>query len=163
MSAHDPSSREEIVRLRAEDPKRWTYRALAAHAGVSETSVFRWCNEGYATRSRRASLAWKARNRAANDARDRAWRRTNRGVCSECGGPLGVNSGGRIGTCITCIRNARDARWSSIREMWKDGGTLAEIAAKLDTTAGAIGVAQAEMRAAGWDLPYRREGARRAA
>lgn len=44
---------------------------------------------------------------------------------------------------------------ATIFALWRDGATIAEIAAALDTTPGTIGVEMSRMRLLGWSLPRR--------
>lgn len=121
-----------------------------------------------------ASGAWKVLHpdraremarRADADGRGRARRRRseerNRGECSECGGPMGLGAVWRgVERCRSCSEAAagRDKwlRWRAIQLAWEDGLSMLEIADVLDTTRNTIGTDMARMRAAGWDLPRRK-------
>lgn len=48
-------------------------------------------------------------------------------------------------------------RWQPIHDMWADGWPLNRIAAELGVSRSTVGVHVFRMRAAGWDMPYRRE------
>jgi hypothetical protein len=61
---------DECRRLRAEDPKHWTYRRLGARYGVSQMATCR-AVIGRCARDRENQWVWREKNR---DAANLAWR-----------------------------------------------------------------------------------------
>ncbi|MGH2878970.1 MAG: hypothetical protein ACRDK4_05100 [Solirubrobacteraceae bacterium] len=148
--------RERAREMRERDP-RPTHREIAATLSVSTSTVCRLLNPGAEERARRSSKDWKARNWQHKRAYDASYGRTHRGACLTCGGQMGIGMS-KDGTCSKCVIAAKEERWRTIQSMWGDGHPLAVIAAALNQTTGHVGVQMAQMRNAGWDLPYRRAG-----
>lgn len=107
---------DECRRLRAEDPKKWSYSALAAHFGVSVTGVQRVCDERF-------------REKLDNSIRqaNRRRRRPCKGGCGRLVWLLGEKARTtRSGMCPRCFAIARvqaDVRADSLRclrcGLWK--------------------------------------------
>lgn len=97
----------------------------------------------------------------------RDWERAQpRAVC-ECGATLGIDSARKGYTqCRDCYqaprRTARDTRFEAIAKMWAEGATGWEIADALGYVRNGVGSQIARARAAGWDLPPRKPGRRKA-
>lgn len=84
---------DECLRLRAEDPKTWTYDRLAGKFGVSSTAIARVCDPG--TRERL--------DRNANE-----WARRQRTPClGGCGTLVWHTSPDRTGYCAVCLGKER--------------------------------------------------------
>jgi len=80
---------DEARRLRAEDPKRWSYRALAEHFDVSYTAVQRLFNAHAEERLNRHTLRWARRRR--------------RPCLGGCGTLVWAHTKNRTGYCLRCI------------------------------------------------------------
>jgi hypothetical protein len=83
---------DECRRLRAEDPKRWTFKELAAHFDVSSAAVSRVLNPQTRARMDRNSLAWARRQRAPC-----------KGGCGTLVWRHGVQGRARTGYCLRCL------------------------------------------------------------
>jgi IS30 family transposase len=143
------SSREQAEALRAQG---MSFGLIAETIGVAKSTVYGWLNSAYAERQRKASVAWKDRNREANRARDREFMRApeKRGVCVECGALRGIGQARRgDGLCMDCIRSHAQKRDDRIVELFEQGVSLKGIAADVGSTPGAIGVAVHRLRSAG--------------
>lgn len=123
--------------------------AIARRIGVSPTTVHRWTSEEQRERDVQRSRAYRKRNRERVRTYDSKRRRD---ACPVCGGPKTIRSE----LCAGCSRFAGKQRQRFIQIMWKDGHTVPQIAALLETTTGSVQTSIARMRRAGWDMPYRR-------
>lgn len=79
--------------------------------------------------------------------------------CPSCGVTMGPVSA----LCHECTvdqhEEAREACWREIQRLWREGVPVKEIAPRVGLkNANVVGVHMARMKAAGWDLPYRRPG-----
>ena len=83
-----------------------------------------------------------------------AYRREHTGVCIRCGDPMGI--GVHDGVCKPCEAAAVHARRARVCGWWRDGLTLRQIAGRLGWTPNHLRAEVNRMRAAGYDLPYRR-------
>ena len=124
--------------------------AIARDLGVSRSVVYQWAwPERYGESLRReAKRAWEH----AHD----------RGTCP-CGAAttIGAKRQGVI-HCAACEREMRKVgramREERIAALWLDGLSLKDIAIAIGSPGLQIGPFLAQMRAKGWDLPYRRAG-----
>jgi DNA-binding CsgD family transcriptional regulator len=95
---------------------------------------------------------------------DRARKAKAGGSCATCGAPTSYTTGGPSRHCrkhapnrAAAINAARAAaRYERIAALWREGASLKEIAAALDSTPQSIAVTVNRLRSRGWDLPYRR-------
>jgi DNA-directed RNA polymerase specialized sigma24 family protein len=104
------------------------------------------------------SRDWKARNKAHVHAYDERYDAEHRATCPNCGGACGLSSGKKDhapSLCQRCLDERAEKRRVVIVEMWREGASLKEIAARLGSTSGAVQVQMVRMRADGYDLPYR--------
>lgn len=97
----------------------------------------------------------------------RQWARAQPRAKCACGATLGVESERRgVTQCMDCYRapiiEARDARYATIARMWHMGATGWEIADAIGYQRNGIGTQIQRARAAGWDLPPRKPGRRKA-
>ena len=109
-----------------------------------------------AARERETSRAWKDRNREADRARNRAYRkakvREGKNPC-DCGRAF-IDPG--IEHCGICANEMHaQALYSEIHRMWRDGATIDQIADAIGKSKGYVAGTISRMRAMGWDLPYR--------
>lgn len=78
-----------------------------------------------------------------------------RGVCA-----CGNRTASKATVCHECDMRGRqtkaDVRRTRIAEMWTAGYSMKDIAEVIGTTTNALGGELVRMRAAGWDLPFRR-------
>ena len=85
---------DEAIRLRAEDPERWTYPVLADHFGVVPRTIY---------------LVLNPAAREADNARTTEWQRG--GVCEVCGAQCS-RTRGRRQRCASCFN---DSQATSVR------------------------------------------------
>ena len=143
----------EARRLRAEG---LTLQAIGERLGVSHATVWKWLNP-----ERHREHVLKQEARPERKAAKRAWENEHdRGECP-CGATLGVGARRHgIKVCRDCFDEMRAVgtamRRERIAEMWARGLKQREIAAEIGTTRPTISVEMSRMRAAGWDLPLRR-------
>lgn len=76
--------------------------------------------------------------------------------CPRCGSPRAYDAT----LCLSCANadkhTAQETRHRTIERLWREGATLREIAAALESTPASVGVSMVRMRQAGhYDLPYR--------
>lgn len=128
-------------------------RKLSMTASAVNKRERRRTDPEFARKDREASLAWKVANRAACRAYDAQYALDHQGVCETCGGPTFVDNAS--GFCETCILAGRRLRESLIVEWWAEGHSIKKIAELLGATPGSVGVQIVNMRAAGFDIPYR--------
>lgn len=148
---------EEAERLYAEG---WTYQQIAErwHGGEGlSVSALRSRGKRYVDHEQSLVEAreWKARNREHVRAYDARYAREHRGVCEDCGGPMGLHNP-RDGVCRSCRGLRRERNWRAIQLMWEDGLLLREIAEALGWSRGYLAMETHRLRKAGWSLPYRR-------
>lgn len=89
------------------------------------------------------------------------------GTCETCGAPTSYGRGGgsphrhcsahNPGHVLSAQLQHERAlpRRRQVQQLWADGLTVAQIAERVGTTTGTIGVLMVAMRKQGWDLPYR--------
>jgi transposase len=107
-------------------------RQIAAEAGVSTTTVYRWADPAYLARQNASQRRWKRRN----PERVRAGRESYLGRvaprCSRCGGPLGSASSRRDPVvCGGCLEEATAERRRRVKELSMRGLSPAAIVARL--------------------------------
>ena len=126
------------------------YEDIAAQLGVSTSTAHRWLNPDSAARD----VAFK------RETRDRY-----AGSCADCGEPTSGKSYRDVSErCVECARHKRRgddhermaAESARIRALRDQGLTIAEIAAEMGMTPGALGVKIHRLRRRGYGLPYRR-------
>lgn len=142
--------REEMRRLLADGVRRVD---VAAQFGLRESDVWKVLNSERHRESMRKSNARRA-------AAKREWDAAHRKPCDECGKPTkkppGRNAARLCWECHVAEKNERTAeRGHEIEAWWAEGLTIREIAERLDTTPGFIGVEINRLRLKGFDLPYR--------
>ena len=124
---------------------------IAAHLGVSRTTIVRWTNPAYAEHQRSLSLAWKDRNRERNRARDREYVERIKVPCPRCGEKHSPDHS----VCQACRSAASAARRELAQRLWAEGNTLLEIAEALGSTRASIGAEISRWRQEGYDFPHR--------
>jgi hypothetical protein len=135
-----PEWHAEAKRLRAEG---WGWREIG------------WCMDRPISTVQSAVTGENARRRAAKQ----AWEREHyKGTCERCGGLTGKRNRGRL--CWSCDVERRaepvHARAEQIVAWWAEGLSLIEIAGLLGWSKGHLGHEIHQLRAKGYDLPYRR-------
>lgn len=133
-----------------------TYREIGERMGEDTKKAWRRCNR---ERDRDHGRAYKARHAERIRAVDKARRQVNRATCPKCGYLYGEgttrNDGTPIGIDFSNCRGCKEKRRQQIQSLWCEGLTLREIAERLGTTKGCVGVEINRMRADGVDVPYR--------
>lgn len=148
----------DLDRAREMREQGMTLDAVATEFGVSRQRIFqliptpeRKCAECGESHFKQKFCSRECARRASN-------RKQSQGdTCPNCGG----NKSPRSVLCSECRHQQTDAereeRWSTIERLWAEGLSLKEVAARMNTTANSMGGEFVRMRAAGRDLPKRRQ------
>jgi len=135
--------RDEARRLRAQ---RLSYGHIARVLGRPKSAVWRACNPDRARemhyRYNHAPGRQEAKNASAREHRPRC----------ECGAPMARHAT----RCMPCNRAAEAALKDRVVTLWAAGMTTPEIATEIGWTTRSVRVWISTLRAAGYDLPYRR-------
>lgn len=123
---------ERARKLREEDPKRWTYKALGERFGVTQGCVQKWLKPEWAQEKARLSNAKRG-------AAKRAWEKEQTALCPQCGGKMGLGSAlpskqPRGGICRACLRDEARRRTVRFIELREAGYLNTEIAAQEDVS-----------------------------
>lgn len=120
--------------------------------------------------------AWKRLNRErAKEFNRRDWKRPGRteqkaksaatagaAACVDCGTLRASAKWQGHSRCDACeraaVQAAANVRRVEIERLWNEGLSIAEIAARLDSTPGSVGATVVRMRDAGWNVPLRHHG-----
>lgn len=144
---------EEREKAAAWAQKGLTFGAIAARLGVSTTTVRRWLVPEYAAYCKEATKAY----RQANPDKRKRWDTVPCPSCRKSRVERGVRH------CRRCEREARDGRWSEIRQLWNEANlTVKGIALKTGRTEQAVQQDVTRMRKAGHKLKPRTRAETRA-
>ena len=142
----------EAAHLRADG---WTYQQIGAEFGVTHSCVMKWLNP-------ERTREWQKHDTAnpATRARKRAWDAgPGRGICAECGGPMGKNSASRNRSrCWECWQARVEANRAAIVAGYRTGTPAPQIAEQTGILVATVRSEAYRMRRRGVDVPFGRPG-----
>lgn len=145
---------ERVQRARELRHRGLLEREIGEQLGVSRKTINAWLNDPEGDAAKRRKRGYAQRCVDCNEPTSGSEGRKEVPRCFDCGMAASYASGDRADTRRHAEREA------TIRAMWAENATLADIATALDTSTSSIGVDIARMRKRGVDVPYRQPRSR---
>lgn len=149
------STPEQRAKAREWAARGFTLGMIAGRLGFAKQTVRRWLKPDIADRDRVQALAYRRAHHARLNRNARKYMRRRRaGTCPVCARPTPRQG---VKRCARCRREDRKWLRAEIQHHWREGLSVAEIAAEVGVSPGAVSGQVARMRQEGESLPLRRK------